>query len=49
MVILSETGIDGIDVKTVGTYCLMHCFADVVRGNVDVIFLPCLVRVHAAF
>ena len=30
MVIFSETKV-GIDVKTVGMYCLMHCFADVVR------------------
>ena len=30
MVILSETKV-GIDVKTVGMYCRMHCFADVVR------------------
>ena len=30
MVILSETKV-GIDVKTVGMYCLMHCFADAVR------------------
>ena len=50
MVILSETKV-GIDVKTVGMYCLMHCFADVPTssGNVDVSFLPCLMSVHAAF
>ena len=51
MVILSENKV-GIDVKTVGMYCLMHCFAYVYStssGNVDVIFLPYLMRVHAAF
>ena len=34
MVILSESKV-GIDVKTVGMYCLMHCFADVVRVPVS--------------
>ena len=53
MVILSETKV-GIDVKTVGMYCLiwsdaLFCRCSTSSGNVDVLFLPCLMGVHAAF
>ena len=40
--IFSETKV-GIHVKTVGMYCLMHCFADVVRVPAMCMSFFCLV------